>query len=116
MWNQRRINKYNNRRTRYNGRIYDSALEGSEAQNLNLRKKAGDIKDWEPQVLIELRPYGELWRKYRADFIVTHNDESLEIIETKGFWTEGARQKWRMLEILCDKKILPYDKLTVVKR
>jgi hypothetical protein len=108
----RRINKYNNRRTRYAGRIYDSALEGSEAQNLDLRKKAGDIKDWKAQVPFEMRVNGMLICRYKVDFVVYHNDGSKEAIETKGFETSTWRLKWKLMEALYGDEYT----LTIVRR
>jgi hypothetical protein len=108
----KRIGKYNNRRTRYGGRIYDSVLEGSYAQELDLRKKAGDIKDWKAQVPFEMRVNGMLICRYKVDFVVYHNDGSKEAVETKGVWTPAGRIKFKLMEALYGDEY----KLTIVRR
>lgn len=95
--------KYNNTRTEYNGRKYGSKFEAGVAQELDLRKQAGEFKDWEPQYKIECVPYnchGEPVPKckvtHKVDFRVHHHDGSYELIEAKGFETADykMRRKW----------------------
>ena len=47
--------KHNARRTFYNGRWYQSGLECEYAQELDWRKKAGEIKEIIPQFKIDIR-------------------------------------------------------------
>ena len=55
-----RYAKFGNRPSDYNGYIYDSALEADYARELDMRKKAKDIKDWKRQVKCEIRIDGIL--------------------------------------------------------
>lgn len=93
---------YTSRQSKYgavkqNG--YDSKKESAYAQELELRKRAKDIKDYKGQVKIEL--FGENGTRvcnYFVDFEVTHNDGSTEYVEVKGFETAIWRLKWRLFE------------------
>ncbi|MBP3409423.1 MAG: DUF1064 domain-containing protein [Clostridia bacterium] len=76
---EKRRNKYNARRTEYNGRVYDSAHEAETAQQMDFRLKAGDIRGWIPQVEFAL-PGGV---KYRADFVVLRNDGRYDVVDAK---------------------------------
>lgn len=93
-------NKYRAVKTEYGGKKYDSKLEARYAAELDLRKKAGDIKDWERQFKIELRANGKLICNYYCDFRLLHNDDSYELVETKGYETDIYRFKRRLLEAL----------------
>lgn len=93
------------KKTSFNGKIYDSKFEASEAQMLELRKKAKDIKDYKTQVsfpLVITNPLGEKFKigTYIADFVIYHNDGGKEIWESKGFATPVFRQKWALVEAL----------------
>ncbi|SRR5258708_3157057 len=95
MYLKLRQNKYGN--VKQNG--YDSKKESAYAQELELRKRMGEIKDFEGQVKIEL--FGENGTRvcnYFIDFVVTHNDGTLEYIEVKGFETPVWRLKWKLFE------------------
>lgn len=98
----------------YNDFQYDSKFEASYAQELDLRKKAKDIKDWEAQVNLSLEVNGYKVCDYRIDFIVYHNDGTTEYVETKGFATPVWRLKWKLFEALYSDK--PDVTLTVVKQ
>ena len=63
---------------------YDSKKEGNYANDLALLKRAGEIKDWEPKPRYNL--YGKNGSKICTiipDFLVTMNDDSVEIHEVK---------------------------------
>lgn len=77
---------------------YDSKFEAEQAQQLHLRQKAGDIKEWERQYKIEAwacRPDGSQALKvvHKVDFRIHHNDGSYELLEAKG--VETTDYKWR---------------------
>ena len=98
----------------YKGRWYQSGLEAAYAMELDLRKEAGEIVDWRPQVKIPLSIYGEHVCDYWIDFEVTHNDGTVELVETKGLEMPQWKLKWRILEITY-KRDRPDILLTVVK-
>lgn len=110
MYYQRKQNKYKSVSTIVNGIQYHSKKEAAYAMELSLRKEAGDIKSWERQVKIDLSFHGKHVTNYYIDFVITHNDDSLEYVEVKGFETDVWRLKWRMFEILYDS-----HRLTVIK-
>jgi len=128
-------NKYKAKSTVYNGVSYASKLETNYAMELDLRVKAKDIKSWDRQVKIEInfkKVKGEWvltgekgldlkgrgvefrhFRNYYVDFVVYHNDDSVEYVECKGYETEIWRMKWALTEmIFCDDPVIT---LTVIK-
>jgi len=117
MWTRTRPlnSRYGNIRNEYNGRVYHSKKEANYAAELDLLKKAGQIADWKPQVRIPLDVNGFHICNYYIDFEVSHNDETTEYVEVKGFQTDVWRMKWKLLEALYDEKVKSGEvKLTVV--
>jgi hypothetical protein len=90
--------KYRNKKTEFNGVLFDSALEARKAEELDLLVKAGEIKGYDRQFIFPIIINGKKVCSYRADFVVHHKDKSREIIECKGFWTDTARLKWKLVE------------------
>lgn len=95
---RQRWKKYDNQSAHYNGYTYTSKAEASYARDLDLRKRAKDIKDWERQFPVELRVNDRLICKYICDFLVHHTDGSKELVEVKGMETEVYRLKRKLLE------------------
>lgn len=98
MYSQRWGNKYGAKKTEFNGYKYDSKFEAGVAQELELRKKAKDIKDYEQQFMVEVWCYREnglpaFKVKHKVDFRVHNNDGSYELLEAKG--VETTDYKWR---------------------
>lgn len=98
-------NKYGAKRTEFNGYHYDSKFEASVAEELELRKKAGDIKDYDRQFKVEMwahRADGTRGFKvsHKVDFRIHHNDGSYELLEAKGIETADYRMRRRFLEEL----------------
>src|SRR3990167_3637812 len=83
-----------------NGRQYDSNFEAGYAQELELRKKAGEIEKWETQVNLDLIVNGYIVCQYRIDFIAYYPDGTIEYIETKGVAFPVWRLKWKLFEAL----------------
>lgn len=97
--------KYRNSKTEYNGYIYDSKFEAGVARDLDIRLKAGEIKDWERQFKVECMPfncYGDPVAKckvtHKVDFRVHNLDGSFTLIEAKGFETSDYRMRVKWLE------------------
>lgn len=107
-------NKYFAKKAEYNGTTYQSGVERDFAFGLDMRLKAGEIKDIQRQRAIPLFVYGKKITTYIADFIVTHLDGSQEIIETKGFFTPYAKLKWNLFEAIFTKEH-PEMKITMVR-
>lgn len=111
---QKRGNKYGAKSSIYNGISYHSKKEAGRAQELDLLKKAGEIKDWERQHKIDLKVNGYHICNYYIDFKVTHNNGDIELEEVKGFETEVWRLKWKLTEAILSKEN-PEIKLTVIR-
>lgn len=105
MYYQRRLNKYHAAKTTYNGRKYDSKLEARVAQDLDLRMKAGEFVEVEPQFRIKLYVYlpdgkrADLFT-YICDFKCTKADGTYLLVEAKGVETDLFRVKKRILDLV----------------
>lgn len=105
---------YNTAKVKWGGQQFDSKFESQYAQELDLRKKAGDIKDYETQKTLGLY-FNEYWIcDYKMDFIIKHNDGTEEFVETKGWATPIFRLKWKVLEAIYGDD--PNVKLTIVQQ
>lgn len=104
----------NAKKQEYNGYLYDSKFEASYAQELDLRLKAKDIKGYDRQVNLDLIVNGYLVCQYRIDFIVYHNDGTVEYVECKGRHFDTWRLKYKLFEALYSEK--PGVKLTIVQQ
>lgn len=91
---------------------YDSKFEAGYAQELELRKKAGDIKRFETHIKTPLIVNGYTVCDYYIDFIIYHNDETKEYVETKGFATPLWKLKWKLFCALYEDK--PDTKISLV--
>lgn len=107
-------NKYGAVKQTFNGRSYHSKKEAAYAQELELRRLAGEITEIIPQYPLRIYVNGKKICNYFIDFKVIHADESVELIEVKGFETDVWRLKWKLTEALLD-EIEPGAKLTLVK-
>lgn len=120
MYRVRYGNKYGAKKTEFNGYKYDSKFEASVAQELELRKKAGEIKDYEQQYKVEMwahRSDGTPAFKvsHKVDFRVLHNDGSYELMEAKGVETADYKMRRKFLEELWLPEHLDHT-YTVVKQ
>ena len=113
VWYSKKQNKYNATRQMHNGILYHSKKEVGYVKELELRVKAKDIKSWTRQEKISLDVNGYHICNYYIDFVITHNDDSIEYVEVKGYETTEWRLKWKLFESLYGD--LPNVKLTVVK-
>lgn len=92
------------------GKIYDSKFEAGYGEELRLRKRAGQIKDYQTQINFPLIVGKYNVGTYIADFVVYHNNGDEEIVETKGYMTDVFKLKWRLMEAIYNEKY----KLTLV--
>lgn len=86
--------KYGNRRTSYEGIVYDSQREANRAVELDLMKRANEIICWQPHVVFPLAP----GINYEADFVIVYPDLHVEIEDTKGFRTKDYRIKAKLFK------------------
>lgn len=96
-----RKSKFNAKKTVYNGRKYDSKFEAGQAMQLDIRKRAGEILDWEPQFKVEMWAYNKFGdpvfkKTHRVDFRIHNLDGSFTLLEAKGAETQDYRdrRKW----------------------
>jgi len=97
---QNRGNKYKAKRQTFGGRSYHSKKEAQYAEQLELRKLAGEIKHIKPQHKLPLYVNGKLITNYYIDFKTTLTDDTYELIEVKGFATDLWKVKWKLTEAL----------------
>ena len=102
--------KFNNIPTEYGGIIYDSMAEARYANQLDLEKKAGTIKEWKRQVYIPFEVNGKLICSANIDFEVEYSDGHKELREVKGMVTPTWTIKKKLFHALY-----PNRKLTIIK-
>lgn len=95
-------NKFNAKKSDYNGLKYDSKGEASFAMELDYRMKAGEIIDIQRQVNIPLVVNGIKICSYVADFIVTDKHGGKTLYEYKGLIMPLFQLKWKLLNALRD--------------
>lgn len=105
-------NKYNAKKTWVDGICFDSKREADYYNSLKLLMRAGEIKGFCRQPEFILTPGDEETRAttYKADFIVFHKDDRVEIVDVKGFETENFKLKQKMF-----KEKYPNLELRIVK-
>jgi hypothetical protein len=106
--------KYKNKTKQFGGRTYDSIREANHAEELEWRKKAGEIKEIIPQYKIDLRVNGVHICNYYVDFKVIMADDSVQFHEVKGMVLPLWQMKWKLTEALID-EIEPGAELLVIK-
>jgi len=93
------------KKTVFNGRKYDSKFEAAVAHQLEMRKKAGEILDYDSQFKIEMWAYREdgtpaFKKSHRVDFRVHELDGTFTLVEAKGIETPDYQERRRWLENL----------------
>ena len=104
-WSEKRgNNKFGAKRTEANDGIKrDSKYEATVADELLMRKKAGDILDYDNQYRIEATAYRSnglpaFTIKHKVDFRIHHKDGSFELLEAKGVETSDWQWRKKFLE------------------
>lgn len=110
----RKKSKYKNKTKTYNGVTYHSILEANYAEELDWRKKNGEVKDWKRQVKIPLTVNGVHIDNYFIDFIVELQNGSLQLVEVKGMELPLWIMKWRLLQALLG-ELYPGAEMIVIK-
>lgn len=121
MYNSRFGNKYGAKRTEFNGHHYDSKFEAGVAQELELRKQAKDIKDYDRQFKVEIWCYREnglpaFKVSHKVDFRIHHNDGSYELLEAKGMILPDYKWRRKFLEEIWLKDHLDHIYTVVQQR
>lgn len=105
MFRGREYNKYNNTWTEYNGVKYQSKKEANYAAELDLLKKAGEVKEWKRQKRFEITKRGKHICYYYIDFEVL-TKKGIEYIDIKGFKTNIYKLKKKLVEAQYGIKII----------
>lgn len=98
--------KYGNKKTRYNGRVYDSKKEANRAMEIDLMIRSGDVKSVEVQPSFPIVVNGKKICTYKADFKITYSDGDVVIEDVKGMRTDVYKIKKRLVEALYGINIL----------
>lgn len=104
MLDETKTHKYGAKKTTVDGITFDSKREAEYYGDLKLSKRAGIIKDFELQpefvLLDSFKKNGKTIRgiKYIADFKIIHKDDSIEIIDVKGFKTKEFSLKQKLFD------------------
>jgi len=93
---KRKGHKYGARKTEYRGMVFDSAAEAKQAQELDIRKKAGDIMDWERQVPFPIRVNDVYICTLIFDFRVIETAKRWHLLEVKGMETPVYKLKLKL--------------------
>lgn len=101
---KQKIGYYNVPKHKYGNKQYDSKFEAGYGWELEMRQKAKEINSFETHQKIELIVNDYHICNYYIDFVVYHNDGTIEYVETKGFTTEVWRLKWKLFEALYSEK------------
>jgi hypothetical protein len=110
MWYQKNA-YYHTKKVSTEGGLYDSKFEAAKAQELELLKKAGEIKGFDAHLRIPLIVNGYTVCDYYVDFAVYHNDDTTEFIECKGYPTSVFKLKWKLFCALYEDD--PNTKITL---
>ena len=104
--------KYNARKTWVDGICFDSQKEARYYNSLKLLLQAGEIKGYclQPQFVLQEGNEKERAITYRADFIVFHNDGTVEIVDVKGYESQNWKRTYKMFRLKY-----PELKLKIVK-
>jgi hypothetical protein len=93
-------NKYNAKKTEYNGVIYDSKKEANRAMELDLMIKAGDVIKVERQPRFDIYVNGVFIAYYKADFKIFYPKGYFEVEDVKGMKTPVYRLKKKLVETI----------------
>ena len=117
---KRTNNKYGAKRTEFKGKLYDSKYEAGVAAELDLRKRAKEILDYDTQYKVEIAVYRAdgtpaFYVNHKVDFRIHHKDGSYELLEAKGVETVDYKWRRKFLETIWLKEN-PDHEYTVIKQ
>lgn len=109
--------KFNNTPTEYNGVIYHSKAEADYAADLDWMIKGGLIIEWDRQIVVPLIVNGVHICKYIIDFKIVENDETVRLVELKGYQSEAWKLKNKLFQatFLKEHPEIGYEIIKLVK-
>jgi hypothetical protein len=96
------VNKYNAKKTIYNGITFDSKKEAEFAMYLDSEQQAGRIHGYNRQVPFEAIINGKKCFKYILDFEVLNKDDTISHIDIKGMRKGQAYAMFRIKKKIID--------------
>lgn len=101
----RKTSKYNAKKVRIDGILFDSKLEGNRYLELKQLLSLGVISDLETHKKYPLIVNGLEVTTYEADFV--YKKDGTEVVEdTKGFLTKEYKIKKKLMKAIYDKDII----------
>lgn len=101
----KKTSKYNAKKVRIDGILFDSKLEGNRYLELKQLLSLGVISDLETHKKYPLIVNGLEVTTYEADFVYKKN--GIEVLEdTKGFLTKEYKIKKKLMKAIYDKDII----------
>ena len=93
--------KYNNKKTWLDGICFDSKKEAIYYNTLKILKEAGEIKGFcrQPEFILVEGNTENRAITYKADFIVFHQDNRVEIIDVKGYESEQWKRTFKQFRL-----------------
>lgn len=79
---------------------FDSKFEERKYIELTHMMKSKEIKEFWCQYPLDLIVNDHLVGKYIMDFVILHNDKTIELLETKGLATDLWKYKYRILKAM----------------
>ena len=96
MW-YRNGNKYNNQKTVYRDKRYDSKKEANRAFELDMLQRDGQVKKFKPQVKVSCIVNDKLVCNYFADFKVEYPNGKVVYEDVKGVRTAIYKLKKKLV-------------------
>lgn len=96
--------KFNAKKIEYDGIIFDSKTECDYFIHLKEKVKSGEIKSFTTQPNYVLQPkftkYNKHYREisYSPDFMIVNNDDSITLVDVKGFSTQASEMRRKMFD------------------
>ena len=95
-------NKYNAKKTEYNGRVFDSKKEADFAKRLawlrHAKKENERVTMVEYQVPLTIKVNQVHICRYICDFVIKYADKRVEYVDVKGYRTAIYKLKKRLVE------------------
>ena len=98
--------KYNNKKTVYNGFTYDSKREAEYAMKLDKLIETGEVLSYEKQVRYDIHVKDKYIAFYKADFVVKYKDGREEVVDIKGLVLPIFKLKKKLVEVIHGIEIL----------
>ena len=92
--------KYNNKKTRVDGILFDSQKEANYYIGLKILTACGEIRGFGIQMRIVIAEGDENTRatEYLPDFVIFNKDGTYRIVDVKGMQTDVFKLKMKMLK------------------